>query len=116
VTILFVEQDFARRRMVKDMLAASGAVPVEVRGAADLAGVNGGNVSLAVVEVQNDGDGLTAIERLHQLGVARPTIIALVQDGDLIQPSRSLGADEVLVEPVSIATLFEAIGRHLSPS
>lgn len=102
--------------MVKDMLAASGAVSVEVRGAADLAGANDGGISLAVVEVESDGDGLTAIERLHQLGVVRPTIIALAQDADLIQPSRSLGADEVLVEPVSIATLFEAIGRHLSPA
>ena len=116
MTIVFVEQDFARRRMVKDMLAASGAAPVEVHGAADLAGANDGSISLAVIEVQNDGDGLTAIERLHQLGVVRPAIIALAQDADLVQPSRSLGADEVLVEPVSIATLFEAIGRHLSPS
>lgn len=115
VNILFVERDPSPRRMVKDMLENAGAKLIERGPEAGPGDVPQGAIALALVEVSDAAEAIRLVARVKGLSPSAPPIIALVSSSDHASASRAAGADEVLVEPVSMTSLFEAIGRHLPP-
>ena len=109
--ILFVEADPVSRRVVKDMLAGAGARVIEATPEA----VPDGAFALAIVDV--DGEAAWAVLRsLRGHGEAPMPTIAIVATAALAQQGQAAGADEVLVEPVAMTALFDAIGRFLALS
>ncbi len=113
MNILFVERDPSRRLLVKDMLRNAGATLVE-RGQDDGLGCASAlSIGLVMVEVTECDGGARLIARIKGLLRQSPPIIALVDHAELANASRDGGADMVLVEPVPMTVLFDAIGRCL---
>lgn len=112
--ILFLEQDRATRRLVKDMLENAGAALIEMtpEAATELPEATMG-AAIAIVEVGGAPDSFGLIARLHAREAGRPAVIAVANDSSEVEQSRRAGADEVLVEPVAMTALFEAIARYL---
>ena len=113
MNILFVERDRSRRRLFKDMLENAGATLIEWDVEDGPTGLPTRIVALALVEVRSRDDAPRLIARVKGVVHDSPPIIALVDAPDLVALCRQTGADEVLVEPVTMTALFEAIGRHL---
>ncbi|QXQ05038.1 response regulator [Sphingosinicellaceae bacterium] len=115
--ILFVEDDAMNRRVVRDMLRVGG---VEMSEAADaetgLKLIDEEDYDLVLMDLRMPGvDGLTAIQRIRARGDVKSTIPIIVVTADTAANLRSTclsnGADDLLLKPVAMEDLFEAIGR-----
>ena len=118
--ILFVEDDAMNRRVVKDML---GVADVEMAEAPEaetgLQMVSDNDYDLILMDLRMPGmDGLTAIRHIRARGDAkarRPVIVVTADTGLTIrQDCLGAGADEVIMKPVAMDLLFDAIGRMLA--
>lgn len=118
--VLFVEDDAMNRRVVRDMLSVGG---VEMTEAADaeiglqLIGEQAFDVIL--MDLRMPGmDGLTAIGELRNRTDAKSTLPVIVITADSTPNLRddclASGADEMLLKPVAMQDLFDAIGRVVS--
>jgi len=120
VRILFVEDDAMNRRVVKDML---GVADVEMAEAPEaetgLQMVSDNDYDLILMDLRMPGmDGLTAIRNIRARGDAKarlPVIVVTADTGLTIrQDCLGAGADEVIMKPVAMDLLFDAIGRMLA--
>ena len=118
--VLFVEDDPMNRRVVRDMLSVAGA---EMSEAADaetgLAMINEGGFDVILMDLRMPGmDGLTAIRQIRARGDEKALLPVIVVTADTANDIRShclsQGADDVILKPVAMKSLFDAIGRTLA--
>lgn len=120
VQILFVEDDAMNRRVVKDMLSVAGAEMAEAEDAeSGLRMIDEGDFNIILMDLRMPGmDGLTAIRHIRSRTDAKSTLPVIVVTADTAQDLRQTcltqGADEVLLKPVAMNALFDAIGRMLA--
>ena len=120
--ILLVEDDAMNRRVVKDML---GVADVEMAEAPEaetgLQMVSDNDYDLILMDLRMPGmDGLTAIRHIRARGDAKaklPVIVVTADTGLTIREDcLCAGADDVIMKPVAMDLLFDAIGRMLAGS
>jgi CheY-like chemotaxis protein len=118
--VLFVEDDAMNRRVVRDMLMVAGA---EMSEAADaetgLAMISEGGYDVILMDLRMPGmDGLNAIRQIRARGDAKATLPVIVVTADTANDIRAdclrVGADEVILKPVAMKALFDAIGKTLA--
>jgi CheY-like chemotaxis protein len=114
--VLFVEDNEVNRRVVREMLRAGGIEMAEAAdGAAGLQMIEDGDYDLVLMDLRMPGmDGITAIRHLRARGDAKaslPVIVVTADAGSSIDADcKDAGADDVILKPVSMASLFNAIG------
>jgi CheY-like chemotaxis protein len=115
--VLFVEDDTMNRRVVRDMLKVVGTDMEEASDAeTGLRMLEEHTYDMVLMDLRMPGmDGLTAITLLRaSIGPNRETpVIVVTADTavDLRERCFAAGADEVIVKPVAMAALLEAMGR-----
>lgn len=122
MNILFVDDDAMNRRVVKDMLGVVGANMDEADSAeAGLALIEDGDYQVILMDLRMPGmDGLDATREIRARGDAKAglPIIVVTADtsSDLELRCSAAGADGVLMKPVAMASLIDAIGRLIARS
>jgi len=120
--VLFVEDDAMNRRVVKDMLSVAGAEMVEAADAeTGLAMIGERGFDIILMDLRMPGmDGLTAIRKIRARTDSKASLPVIVVTADAALDLRadclSQGADEVILKPVAMKALFDAIGRTLAKS
>jgi CheY-like chemotaxis protein len=115
--MIFVEDDPLNRRVVRDMLKV---VNIEMDEAEDgetgLKKIAEGAFDIILMDLRMPGmDGLTAIKLLRQMPapVGQTPVIVITADTatDLKARCQEAGANDVIVKPVALNALIDAIGR-----
>ena len=120
VDVLFVEDNEMNRRVLKDMLNVAGVNMTEAPEAeTGLRMIDEGEYDLVLMDLRMPGmDGLTAIRhiRARQDEKARLPVIVVTADTSLTirEDCLAAGADEVVLKPVAMNLLFDAMGRTLT--
>ncbi len=115
--VLFVEDDPMNRRVVKDMLRVVGANMEEAADAeSGLRMIAEGDYNIVLMDLRMPGmDGLTAIRHLRAASGERallPVIVVTADTApDLREQCLQAGADEVILKPVAMGALLNAMGR-----
>jgi CheY-like chemotaxis protein len=115
--VLFVEDDALNRRVVRDMLKVIDIEMAEAEdGETGLRMISEHHYDLVLMDLRMPGmDGLEAIRQLRQLPdqVGQTPVIVVTADTapDLDQRCRTAGANEVILKPVALSALIDAIGR-----
>jgi CheY-like chemotaxis protein len=119
--VLFVEDDAMNRRVVKDMLRVVGADMEEAADAeTGLEMIENGSFNIVLMDLRMPGmDGLTAIRQLRaNSGSAKATLPVIVVTADTALDLReqciAAGADEVILKPVAMGALLNAMGRMVA--
>ena len=118
--ILFVEDDPMNRRVVRDMLSVAGADMSEAESAeAGLQMIGEQDFNIVLMDLRMPGmDGLTAIRHIRERPDAKATLPVIVVTADTAVDLRNTclrqGADDVILKPVAMKLLFDAIGRVLA--
>lgn len=118
--ILFVEDNQMNRRVVRDMLGAAGLDMAEAPEAeTGLQMIDENDYDLVLMDLRMPGiDGLTAIRLIRQRrdGKAVLPIIVVTADSTLNVREDCLGAgaDDVILKPVAMERLFDAITRVMT--
>jgi two-component system, OmpR family, response regulator QseB len=118
--VLFVEDDAMNRRVVRDMLTLVGAEMDEAESAElGLTLLDAKAYDVVLMDLRMPGmDGLTAIRTLR--GGAAPSsrtpVVVVTADTAVALRETCLasGADEVIMKPVSMDALFDAISEVLA--
>jgi CheY-like chemotaxis protein len=117
--VLYVDDEEPNRRVIGSMLKRAG---IEMAEAADadtgLWMIAARNYDLVLMDVRMPGkDGLSAIPeiRAHEGGKRDVPIIVVTADDayDIRLRARAVGANDLLIKPVTKEQLLEAIGRVL---
>ena len=122
MNILFVEDDSMNRRVVADMLRVVGAAMDEASDAeTGLRMIDEHAFDVVLMDLRMPGmDGLTAIRLLRGRGDMKgqlPVIVVTADTAaDLHARCMDAGADEVLMKPVAMGALIDAVGRMLARS
>ena len=117
MNVLFVEDDPMNRRVVKDMLHVVGAEMAEAENAeTGLRLIQENDFDIVLMDLRMPGmDGLTAIRHLRTRCDAKrdvPVIVVTADTAvDLKQRCVDSGADEVILKPVAMGALLDALGR-----
>ena len=117
MNVLFVEDDPMNRRVVKDMLHVVGAGMAEAENAeAGLRLIEENDFDIVLMDLRMPGmDGLTAIRLLRARSDAKRNVPVIVVTADtaidLKQRCVDSGADEVILKPVAMGALLDALGR-----
>jgi CheY-like chemotaxis protein len=120
VNILFVEDDAMNRRVVRDMLTVAGATMDEAPDAeTGLRMIDEGDYDIVLMDLRMPGmDGLTAIGHIRARADEKATIPVIVVTADtaldICRDCIDQGADEVILKPVAMNKLFDAIGRLIA--
>ena len=115
--VLFVEDDPMNRTVVKDMLRIVGAELVEAENAeAGLEMVEDESFAMVLMDLRMPGmDGMTAIRHIRARADGKALLPIIVVTADTALHIRadclSGGADEVILKPVAMRQLFDAMGR-----
>jgi CheY-like chemotaxis protein len=118
--VLFVEDDAMNRRVVRDMLMVGGAEMSEAPDAeTGLAMISEGGYDVILMDLRMPGlDGLSAIQQIRARGDAKALLPVIVVTADTANDIRAdclaVGADEVILKPVAMKALFDAIGKSLA--
>jgi CheY-like chemotaxis protein len=119
--VLFVEDDPMNRRVVKDMLRVVGADMEEAADAeTGLEMIENGSYNIILMDLRMPGmDGLTAIRHLRaKAGSPKATLPVIVVTADtaidLREQCIAAGADEVILKPVAMGALLNAMGRMVA--
>ena len=118
--VLFVEDDPMNRRVVRDMLSVAGAEMAEAADAeTGLAMIGEGGFDVILMDLRMPGmDGLTAIRHIRTRGDAKAALPVIVVTADtaldICRNCIDQGADEVILKPVAMNKLFDAIGRLIA--
>ncbi|RZI61346.1 MAG: response regulator [Zymomonas sp.] len=119
--VLFVEDDAMNRRVVKDMLRVVGANMEEAADAeTGLKMIEEGSYNVILMDLRMPGmDGLTAIKHLRSnTAAAKATLPVIVVTADtaidLREQCMQAGADEVILKPVAMGALLNAMGRMVA--
>lgn len=117
--ILFVEDDAMNRRVVRDMFKLVGAEMFEAESAvAGLDLIDNETFDIVLMDLRMPGiDGLEAIRliRARDDGKAALPIIVVTADTALNIRADCVegGADEVIMKPVAMKQLFDAVGKAM---
>ena len=120
MNILFVEDDAMNRRVVRDMLTVAGATMDEATDAeTGLQMIDERDYDIVLMDLRMPGmDGLTAIRHLRARPDAKAAVPVIVVTADtatdICQNCVDGGADEVILKPVAMSKLFDAIGRLIA--
>lgn len=120
MNILFVEDDAMNRRVVRDMLTVAGASMDEAEDAeTGLRMIDEGNYDIVLMDLRMPGmDGLTAIRHVRERTDAKASVPIIVVTADtaldICRDCIDQGADEVILKPVAMNKLFDAIGRLIA--
>ena len=120
--VLFVDDDPLNRRVVRDMLSLVGVNMEEADSAeTGLRMIDERNFSVVLMDLRMPGiDGLTAIRHLRARVDGKATLPVVVVTADMAADLRKTcidsGADEVILKPVVMDTLFEVISELTSCS
>ena len=120
MNILFVEDDAMNRRVVRDMLTVAGASMDEAPDAeTGLRMINDNDYDIVLMDLRMPGmDGLTAIRHIRARTddkAAIPVIVVTADTAlDICRDCIDQGADEVILKPVAMNKLFDAIGRLIA--
>ena len=118
--VLFVEDNEVNRRVVKEMLTAGGIDMSEAQdGAAGLAMIEANDYDLVLMDLRMPGmDGMTAIRHIRARDDDKakvPVIVVTADAGSSIDADcKAAGADEVILKPVSMTSLYDTIGTLLA--
>ncbi len=120
MNILFVEDDAMNRRVVRDMLTVAGACMDEAEDAeTGLRMIEERDYDIVLMDLRMPGmDGLTAIRHIRARPDAKATVPVIVVTADtaldICRDCIDQGADEVILKPVAMNKLFDAIGRLIA--
>ncbi|WP_121118758.1 response regulator [Croceibacterium ferulae] len=115
--VLFVEDDPMNRRVVRDMLRVVGSVMEEAEEAATgLEMLAARPYDMVLMDLRMPGmDGITAIRLLRETPGPNQSTPVIVVTADMAPDLRAsclaVGADEVIVKPVAMAALLDAMAR-----
>jgi CheY-like chemotaxis protein len=115
--ILFVEDDPMNRRVVRDMLQLVGAEMHEADSArAGLDKIEAERFDIVLMDLRMPGmDGMEAIGHIRGRGDNKAMLPIIVVTADTALGIRENcvrgGADEVIMKPVAMKQLFDAIGK-----
>jgi DNA-binding response OmpR family regulator len=109
--VLVLTRDLGLAELVRTQVENLGAA-VNLRGSYDEAGASLDWADAAVIDLA--GSGLDDLNRLR-VEAPRLRVLAIATDDVQEGSARSAGADEVLVEPFTIADIIDAV-RHLAPA
>ncbi|MES2441510.1 MAG: response regulator [Pseudomonadota bacterium] len=118
--VLFVEDDPMNRRVVKDMLRVVGATMEEAEDAeTGLKMIEDGAYNIILMDLRMPGmDGLTAIRHLRATEGPKaglPVIVVTADTAvDLREQCMRAGADDVILKPVAMGALLNAMGRMVA--
>lgn len=118
--VLFVEDDAMNRRVVRDMLGVAGVEMAEAPEATTgLIMVDQNDYDLILMDLRMPGmDGLTAIRNIRARGDDKALLPIIVVTADTAPDMRAnclnAGADDVILKPVAMTLLFDAIGRLMA--
>lgn len=118
--VLFVEDNEINRRVVKEMLRAGEIDMAEAEdGEAGLRMVEADDYDLILMDLRMPGmDGMTAIRRIRARTDAKagvPIIVVTADAGSTIEADcKAAGADDLILKPVSMTALFNAIGALIA--
>ena len=120
MNILFVEDDAMNRRVVRDMLMVAGASMDEAPDAeTGLAMIDANDYDIVLMDLRMPGmDGLTAIRHIRAREDSKASVPVIVVTADtaldICRDCIDQGADEVILKPVAMNKLFDAIGRLIA--
>ena len=118
--VLFVEDDAMNRKVVNDMMRTVGAELIEAESAEiGLELVGREAFSVILMDLRMPGmDGLTAINHIRARADAKALLPIIVVTADTAIDIRenclAAGADDVILKPVAMRGLLEAIGRVMA--
>jgi len=118
--VLFVEDNAVNRRVVREMLAAADIDLDEAEdGQAGLEAIEAGDYDLILMDLRMPRmDGMTAIRALRARAddkAKAPVIVVTADAGPTIRTDcLAAGADDVILKPISMGVLFDAIGQILA--
>lgn len=118
--VLFVDDNEINRRVVKEMLRPSGVDMAEAAdGAAGLQMIAENYYDIILMDLRMPGmDGMTAIRHIRARDDAKatlPIIVVTADTGSNVRPDcLAAGADDVVLKPVSMAALYDAIGTLIA--
>ena len=118
--VLYVEDSDINRRIVREMLGAAGIDMAEAEdGAIGLEMIEAGTYDLVLMDLRMPNmDGLTALKALRARNDAKaslPVIVITADAGsDIDANCRRAGADDLLMKPVSMPQLYDAIGKIIA--
>lgn len=118
--VLSIEDDALNRRVVRDMLMVAGVAMDEADSAeTGLRMIDTMDFDVVLMDLRMPGmDGFTAIERIRARADAKAQLPIIVITADAAQNMREQclahGADELLLKPVAMEELFEAIGKVIA--
>jgi CheY-like chemotaxis protein len=120
--VLFIEDDAMNRRVVHDMLSVVGAHMDEAPDAVTGLGmIDTGEYDVVLMDLRMAGmDGLTAIRHLRARNDVKRSVPVIVVTADTAVNLRATclaaGADEVILKPVAMNVLFDAISQIITRS
>jgi len=115
--VLFVDDDAMNRRVVRDMLQVAGVTLEEAHdGQSGLDMVEANAYDIVLMDLRMPGmDGLTAIQHIRARNDAKARLPILVVTADTSVDIRercmAAGADDLLMKPVAMKSLFRAMGQ-----
>jgi len=118
--VLFVEDNEVNRRVVREMLRAGEIEMAEAEDAeTGLRMVQENEYDLVLMDLRMPGmDGLTAIRQIRARDDAKadvPIIVVTADAGSSIEADcKDAGADDLILKPVSMTTLFNTIGTLIA--
>ena len=118
--VLFVEDDPMNRRVVKDMLRVVGADMAEAHDAeTGLRMIDESSYDIVLMDLRMPGmDGITAIRHIRAKpgpNSELPVIVVTADTAvDLRERCIAAGADDVILKPVAMGALLNAMGRMVA--
>lgn len=118
--ILSIEDDALNRRVVRDMLLVAGVVMDEADSAElGLRMIDAMTFDVILMDLRMPGmDGLEAISLIRRRTDAKADLPIIIITADAAENLRDKcvqqGADELLLKPVAMEDLFDAIGRVIA--
>lgn len=118
--VLAIEDDALNRRVVRDMLSVAGVAMDEAASAeVGLTMIDDDNFDVILMDLRMPGmDGLEAINHIRARRDAKGKLPVIVITADAAADLRdrciAQGADDLLLKPVAMEDLFDAIGRVLA--
>lgn len=118
--VLFVEDDPMNRRVVKDMLRVVGANMAEAEDAeTGLRMIDESDYDIVLMDLRMPGmDGITAIGHIRAMAAPKSRLPVIVVTADTAVDLRerciAAGADDVILKPVAMGALLNAMGRMVA--
>lgn len=118
--ILYIEDDATNRHVIRDMLTVADVQMIEaVDAESGLRIIDQSDLDVVLVDLRMAGmDGLSAIRHIRNRGDAKADLPIIVITADTSPSLRddcvAGGADDLLLKPVGMRDLFDAIGRAIA--